>query len=112
MAPTIEANSLFDIVKLADDPPLSSSDVNFQTIRTPLVLYIARVPGTNGMMAQKPSSTMLQLTCADIFLTTMKPLQKVVTASDVESCLYYVHLVSIEDEKLLRPTELNALGGP
>ena len=32
----------------------------------------------------------------------MKPLQKVVTAQDVESCLYYVHLDSEEDEKLLR----------
>ena len=32
----------------------------------------------------------------------MKPLQKVVTAPDVESCLYYVHLDSEDDEKLLR----------
>ena len=31
----------------------------------------------------------------------MKPLQKVVTAPDVESCLYYVHLDSIDDNKLL-----------
>ena len=38
-----------------------------------------------------------------MFLTTLKPLQKVVTAQDVESCLYYVHLDSVEDEKLLVP---------
>ena len=31
----------------------------------------------------------------------MKPLQKGVTASDVENCLYYVHLDAPEDEKLL-----------
>ena len=31
----------------------------------------------------------------------MKPLQKVVTAPDVESCLYYVHLDSVDDKKLL-----------
>lgn len=31
----------------------------------------------------------------------MKPLQKGVTASDVENCLYYVHLNGPEDEKLL-----------
>ena len=31
----------------------------------------------------------------------MKPLQKVVTAPDVESCLYYIHLNSADDEKLL-----------
>ena len=30
----------------------------------------------------------------------MKPLQKVVTAPDVESCLYYVHLDSVNDRKL------------
>lgn len=28
---------------------------------------------------------------SDVFLTTMKPMQKVVTAADVSSCLYYVH---------------------
>ena len=36
----------------------------------------------------------------DIFLTTMKPLQKVVTAQDIESSLYYVHVDGAEDEKL------------
>ena len=37
----------------------------------------------------------------DVFLTTMKPQQKVVTASDVQSSLYYVHMDSVEDYKLL-----------
>ncbi len=36
----------------------------------------------------------------DIFLTTMKPLQKVVTAQDIESSLYYVHADGAEDDKL------------
>lgn len=36
----------------------------------------------------------------------MKPLQKGVTASDVENCLYYVHLNGPEDEKLLESSLL------
>lgn len=36
----------------------------------------------------------------DVFLTTVKPLQNIVTAQDVQSCLYYVHLHSAEDAKL------------
>ena len=38
---------------------------------------------------------------ADVFLTTIKPQEKVVTASDVQSSLYYVHVDSPEDYKLL-----------
>lgn len=36
----------------------------------------------------------------------MKPLQKGVTASDLENCLYYVHLNGPEDEKLLESSSL------
>ena len=39
---------------------------------------------------------------ADVFLTTIKPQEKVVTASDVQSSLYYVHVDSPEDYKLLK----------
>lgn len=35
----------------------------------------------------------------------MKPLHKVVTASDVQSCLYYVHVDNVEDEKLRESLE-------
>lgn len=35
----------------------------------------------------------------------MKPLHKVVTASDVQSCLYYVHVDNIEDERLRESLE-------
>ena len=37
----------------------------------------------------------------DVFLTTMKPQQKAVTAQDVQSSLYYIHLDKPEDYELL-----------
>jgi len=46
MAPTVEADSLSAITSLASDPPL---DPNLPVTRhEPLVLYIARVPGSRG----------------------------------------------------------------
>ena len=41
----------------------------------------------------------------DVFLTTMKPQQKVVTAQDVHSSLYYLHLDRPEDYELLGSSE-------
>ena len=41
----------------------------------------------------------------DVFLTTMKPQEKVVTAQDIESSLYYVHVDSEKDAELLRLEE-------
>lgn len=38
----------------------------------------------------------------DVFLTTMKPQQKVVTAQDVQSSLYYLHVASPSDYDLLQ----------
>ena len=35
-----------------------------------------------------------------MFLTTVKPLQKVVTAQDIQSCLYYIHVDNDGDERL------------
>ena len=46
------------------------------------------------------------MTLLDVFLTTMKPQQKVVTASDVQSSLYYVHVDSPDDEGLLSSSDL------
>lgn len=43
----------------------------------------------------------------DVFLTTMKPQQKVVTAQDIESSLYYVHVDSEEDMEFLKSEEPN-----
>ena len=37
---------------------------------------------------------------ADIFLTTLKPQQRVVTAHDVASSLYYFHVDSVHDEEI------------
>ena len=102
MAPVIEARSLAIISQIANNPPANPRDVTFRPTQQPLILYIARVPGTRGMHLFRLSCTGSgQLTGLDIFLSTMKPLPKGVTAQDVESCLYYVHLDSLEDEKLL-----------
>src|SRR5215472_4892448 len=47
MAPTVEADSLSAITSLASNPPL---DPNLPVTRhEPLVLYIARVPGSRGI---------------------------------------------------------------
>ena len=40
-------------------------------------------------------------TSTDVFLTTLKPRQRVVTAQDIESSLYYFHVASRKDEHLL-----------
>ena len=48
MAVTVEARSLYAISELADNPPTDPRDVPFSSIQEPLVLYIARVPGTSG----------------------------------------------------------------
>ncbi|KAK4696096.1 hypothetical protein P7C71_g1761, partial [Lecanoromycetidae sp. Uapishka_2] len=37
----------------------------------------------------------------DVFLTTMKPKEKSVTAQDVQSSLYYVHVHGVEDQELM-----------
>lgn len=49
--------------------------------------------------AQKISFT------TDVFLTTIKPQQKVVTAQDVQSSLYYLHLDSVDDSRFLSSVE-------
>ncbi|KAL8804523.1 MAG: hypothetical protein Q9182_002531 [Xanthomendoza sp. 2 TL-2023] len=82
----IQARSLSNIVNLADHPPVSSQ--TFLDISDPLVLYIARVPGSR-----------------DVFLTTTKPLQKTVTAQDVQSSLYYIHVNSQDDDRLYQSPE-------
>ena len=68
MTAPIQANSL------AAEPPAQPQDPD-QRPDEPLILYIARVPGSR-----------------DVFLTTMKPRHKVVTAEDVSSSLYYLHV--------------------
>ncbi|KAL9093491.1 MAG: hypothetical protein Q9165_003886 [Trypethelium subeluteriae] len=43
---------------------------------------------------------------SDVFLSPLKPKQKVVSAQDVESSLYYVHIDQPEDKILLREEQL------
>lgn len=47
MAPVVEAKSLSAVVDLAEDPP---GEYKFDTHESqePLVLYIARIPGSKG----------------------------------------------------------------
>lgn len=79
----IQANSLAGLVDLADNPPPSAHA--HTEISNPLILYIARVPGSR-----------------DVFLTTTRPLQKVVTAQDVQSSLYFIHMDNDEDDERIR----------
>lgn len=102
MAPLIQAKSLSEVVALAADPPAELGIECTRDSREPLVLYIARVPGSKGRSSALRSAASTWLTeyrSLDIFLTTMKPLQKVVTAADVQSCLYYVHVDSADDDR-------------
>ena len=74
MTSAVEAHSLSSITNVAANPPkhpVTSHDADAQS----LTLYIARVPGMR-----------------DVFLTPLKPREKVVSAEDVQSSLYYVHV--------------------
>ncbi|TKA67912.1 hypothetical protein B0A55_09720 [Friedmanniomyces simplex] len=82
---TAEASSLSTITAIASNPPQHPS-IQIQGADQPLVLYIARVPGSR-----------------DVFLTPQKPREKVVTAHDVQGSLYYVHVNSEDDGEMLRP---------
>ena len=75
----VEAKSLSGINHLAANPPKFPRNPTEQK-HEPLTLYIARVPGTN-----------------DIILSTLKPQLKNVTAEDVTTALYYLHLDSEEE---------------
>ncbi|KAL9033236.1 MAG: hypothetical protein Q9180_006053 [Flavoplaca navasiana] len=102
----IQAKSLSNVIRLADDPP-ALPYLNQEAL-DPLILYIARVPGNRGIMIQLRKSTVQlgKLTCcADVLLTTTKPLQKVVTAQDVRSSLYYIHVDSQDDERIRESME-------
>ncbi|KAI2466119.1 hypothetical protein F4781DRAFT_368256 [Annulohypoxylon bovei var. microspora] len=81
----VEARSLASLNYLAANPPQYPKKPNEER-QEPLILYISRVPGTR-----------------DIILSTLKPQVKNVTAEDVASSLYYVHLNVPEDEALIPP---------
>ncbi|KAI1454154.1 hypothetical protein F4805DRAFT_440889, partial [Annulohypoxylon moriforme] len=81
----VEARSLASLNHLAANPPQYPKKPNEER-QNPIILYISRVPGTR-----------------DIILSTLKPQVKNVTAEDVASSLYYVHLNVPEDEALIPP---------
>ncbi|PPJ53848.1 hypothetical protein CBER1_03236 [Cercospora berteroae] len=87
----VEATSLSAVTDIAANPPLKL-EFKQDIPHLPLVLYIARVPGSR-----------------DVFLTPMKPRERVVTAEDVSSSLYYIHVNSPEDyeEPRGRPSSVN-----
>ncbi|KAK3073261.1 hypothetical protein LTR53_005311 [Teratosphaeriaceae sp. CCFEE 6253] len=80
---TGEVSSLSAITTIASNPP-PHPGISARTLDQPLVLYIARVPGSR-----------------DVFLTPQKPREKVVTSHDVQGSLYYVH-VNAEDDGMVR----------
>lgn len=76
-----------DITQLAANPPKYPRNPTEQ-IRDPFSLYIARVPGSR-----------------DLVLTPLKPQPKNVTAEDVSSSLYYLHLNTEADGELLATSQ-------
>ncbi|KAI1381190.1 hypothetical protein F4677DRAFT_402376 [Hypoxylon crocopeplum] len=85
MGEHVEARSLASLNYLAANPPQYPKKPNEEN-QEPITLYISRVPGTR-----------------DIILSTLKPQVKNVTAEDVASSLYYVHLNTPEEEALVPP---------
>ncbi|KAI0376384.1 hypothetical protein F5Y04DRAFT_266423 [Hypomontagnella monticulosa] len=81
----VEARSLASLNYLAANPPQYPKKPN-EDRQDAITLYISRVPGTR-----------------DIILSTLKPQVKNVTAEDVASSLYYIHLNTPEDEALIPP---------
>ncbi|KAI0131421.1 hypothetical protein F4814DRAFT_405970 [Daldinia grandis] len=85
MEEQVEARSLASLNYLAANPPQYPKKPTEER-QHPITLYISRVPGTR-----------------DIILSTLKPQVKNVTAEDVASSFYYVHLNTPEDEALVPP---------
>ncbi|CAD0094850.1 unnamed protein product [Aureobasidium mustum] len=94
MASAIEARSLAVLTTIASDPPLYPRNPT-QLPHAPLTLYIVRVPGSK-----------------DVFLTPLKPREKVVSAEDVQSSLYFLHIDIPEDDLVELPEEIPVLDTP
>ena len=96
MANPIQAGSLASVIDLADNPP--DQPLHSSTKLQQLTLYITRTPGSKGICFSLPNAKSRRLIeVLDVFLTTLKPQQKIVTAQDVQSSLYYMHLDRPED---------------
>lgn len=103
MAITVEARSLSSITALASNPPQYPRNPTQQK-HDPLVLYIARVPGSKGNKTTTYPIMHAANVLQDVFLTPLKPREKVVSAEDVHSCLYYLH-VDQPEESILSANE-------
>ncbi len=102
MANPIQAGSLASVIDLADNPPDQPLHGLTGDSQQPLVLYISKVPGSKGIRCSLPNAKKKKLMdVLDVFLTPLKPQQKVVTAQDVQSSLYYLHVDRPEDYDLL-----------
>ncbi|KAF9696322.1 hypothetical protein EKO04_005574 [Ascochyta lentis] len=88
----VEAKSLSSLTALASNPPAYPRNPT-HVKHEPLVLYIARVPGSK-----------------DVFLSPMKPREKVVTAEDIQSSLYFVHVEHPQDVNLVDTPDLEYSG--
>lgn len=106
MGNPIQAGSLASVIDLADNPPDQPLHSLTGDLQQPLVLYILKVPGSKGVCFSLSDATNEKLMeVLDVFLTTMKPQKKVVTAQDVQSSLYYMHVDRLEDYDLLSSFE-------
>ncbi|KAI9707302.1 MAG: hypothetical protein M1836_000262 [Candelina mexicana] len=106
MAP-VEARSLANLITLASNPPQYPRNPTAEALE-PLVLYLARVPGSKGKLAREVSprdAFLADWIPLDVFLTTIKPRQKVVTAEDVSSCLYFLHFEQESDGEFTREVQ-------
>lgn len=99
MLPIVEANSLGTLTNLASNPPLYPRNPT-ETPRAPLTLYVVRVPGSRGTNHHFRWHLADTDRRSDVFLTPLKPREKVVNAQDVQSSLYFLHVDSHEDEFL------------
>ena len=101
----VEARSLASLNYLASNPPQYPKKPAEEK-QDPLTLYISRVPGTRGRSLNSTLSiynTIPDNLCLDIILSTLKPQRKNVTAEDVASSLYYIHLSTSEVDPLDPP---------
>lgn len=113
----VEAHSLSSLNFLAANPPQYPVNPTEQR-QEPLILYIARVPGSRG----KVMPTLALFQChffpvssnansnllPDVILTPSKPQLKNVTAEDVNNSFYYIHLEQPGESPLPPPPSRDA----
>lgn len=84
MAMAVEAKSLSSVLQTAADPPADPT-IPLPNVSEPLALYIVKVPGSK-----------------DVFLTPVKPRDKIITAEDIRSSIYFLHVHTPEDDEIIK----------